>query len=62
MKRTIIVTTVILVPVNTPHLDIDDFVESKFGQGKDMKLDYLCRGDATEIISHHWEYGQHYMN
>ncbi|ECH8886987.1 hypothetical protein KX36_20220 [Salmonella enterica subsp. enterica] len=47
---------------NAPHQDIDDFVESKFGQDKDLKQDNLCYGDATEIISHHWEYGPHYMN
>ncbi|EOP1723185.1 hypothetical protein QSE28_004975 [Escherichia coli] len=62
VNRTIIVTTVISVPANAPHQDIDDFVESKFGQDKDMKPDSLCYGDATEIISHHWEYGSHYMN
>ncbi|EPD7177746.1 hypothetical protein ACSDZ4_000192 [Escherichia coli] len=62
VNRTIIVTTVISVPTNAPHQDIDDFVESKFGQDKDLKQDSLCYGDATEIISHHWEYGPHYMN
>ncbi|EJZ1750585.1 hypothetical protein U2H36_002294 [Escherichia coli] len=62
MNRTIIVTTVISVPANSPHQDIDDFVESKFGQDKDLKQDNLCYGDGAEIISHHWEYGSHYMN
>ncbi len=62
VNRTIILTTVISVPANAPHQDIDDFVESKFGQDKDMKPDNLCYVDSTEIISHHWEYGSHYMN
>lgn len=62
VNRTIIVTTVISVPANAPHQDIDNFVESKFGQKNDMKPDNVCHGDVTEIISHHWEYGSHYMN
>ncbi|ECC3382387.1 hypothetical protein ABM58_003163 [Salmonella enterica subsp. enterica] len=62
MNRTIIVTTVISVPAGASHQDIDDFVGSTFGRDKDMKPDNICRGDVTEIISHHWEYGPHYMN
>lgn len=34
VNRTIIVTTVISVPANAPHHDIDNFVEGKFVQKK----------------------------
>lgn len=54
--KTIIVTVEVDVPDNATDKDITDFVDVEFGQCGGMKMDNVCRGNATEVIHAAWKH------
>ncbi len=56
MPKTIIITIDIDVPDHATDSDISDWVDVEYGQCGGQKLDNPCRGDATEVINHSWNF------
>lgn len=54
--KTIIVTVEVDVPDNATDKDIADFVDVEFGQCGGMKMDNVCRGNATEVVHAAWKH------
>ncbi|EKQ1969790.1 hypothetical protein P6115_003011 [Salmonella enterica] len=56
--KTIIVTVEIEVPDETTQADITDFVDVEYGLCGGIKPTNPCCGDAVEVLSHNWAFGE----
>lgn len=56
--KTIIVTVEIEVPDEATQADLTDFVDVEYGLCGGIKSTTPCRGDAVEVLSHSWEFGE----
>ncbi|EHW3746247.1 hypothetical protein K1929_003862 [Salmonella enterica subsp. enterica serovar Pomona] len=56
--KTIIVTVEIEVPDEATQADITDFVDVEYGLCGGIKPTNPCCGDAVEVLSHNWAFGE----